>query len=223
MNCNDLQQQLETAVENRESLALEHWREHLEDCEECRRLCADYQLLERAVTEWSGIDESPDFSDQILAILDDDPDLPQVIPKQTSKGGGIFPLILALAAAVLIVIGFRAHEIPDEPTSLVNVILPEGESSPGSLEEPGVDMDQILLDTRNAYASLLGRAQSSMTPLRTAVSTHELKSSLVDKPQKASPNTSNPEPLLSEELKPLQTELTQSFGFLTAFIPEPGT
>lgn len=223
MNCNDLQQQLETAVENRESFALDHWREHLENCEGCRRLCADYQLLERAVTEWSGIDQSPDFSDQILAILDDDSDLPQVIPKQTSKGVRIFPLIAALAAAVLIVIGFRARETPDEPTSLVNAFLPKGESSPGPLEEPGVDMDQILSDTRNAYASLLGRAQSSMTPLRAAVSTDGLNSSFVDEPQKASPNPQNPEPLLSEELKPLQAELTQSFGFLTAFIPEPGT
>lgn len=207
MNCDDLQRQLEHAVENREPFPFEDWREHLDQCESCRRLCADHQLLERAVEEWSGVKQAPDLSEQILAILEEDDDVRETAPNKSPRRSGIWFVIASVAAAVLVVIGLQNRDEPDVSTTFVNTSTLDDGS-----EEPDVDMDEILVDTKKAYDSLLGRAQSTVTSLKPPVTVTTPPTDVVPEEQKS---------LFPEELKPLQSELTQSFGFLTALIPEP--
>jgi len=166
-------------------------------------------LLERAVEEWSGVKQTPDLSEQILAILEEDDDVRETAPNKSPRRSGIWFVIASVAATVLVVIGLqnRDKDEPDVSTTFVNTSTPDDGS-----EGPDVDMDEILVDTKKAYDSLLGRAQSTVTSLKPPVTVTTPPTDVVSEEQKS---------LFPEELKPLQSELTQSFGFLTALIPEP--
>ncbi|MBD3675318.1 MAG: anti-sigma factor [Planctomycetaceae bacterium] len=213
MNCRELQQQLERAVERRLSPPFDDWRDHLNRCESCRKLCADHQLLERAVGEWSGIETAPDLSDRVLASLENHDNVSPAGAHHPPERAGLFFLFATIAAVILVVIVMQNRDVPDEP----NVMVKTDIHTPPPEEVPEVDMQRVLDETRSAYESLLGQAQSTITPLKKAVVTDNNLSPApenIEKPERR---------LIPRELEPLRTEMTQSFGFLTALLPETGT
>ena len=215
MNCNELKQQLEAAVEARTPLPLNGWREHLEKCEACRRACEDHQLLDHAVEEWTSFEDTPDLTEQILALLDGD-DLPKSSTQSMSLSRIPLITILATSVAILFIILFNKPNgsQDDSPTMLVNGSAVSQDDLRASEK---VDLEQVILETRNAYGSLLGEAQSTMAPLKTAIA--EPESLATDNHSAGSERLS----FVPAELQPLKEEFTQSVSFLTALFPETGS
>ncbi|MDG2389656.1 MAG: hypothetical protein P8M30_10095 [Planctomycetaceae bacterium] len=216
MNCDELKHQLEAAVEARTPLPIIHWREHLGKCDACRSACEDHQLLDHAVEEWTSFEDSPDLTEQILAILDGDEP-----PKFSTQrlGRSRIPLITVLATSVVVLIVLfnkpKATQ-DDSPTMLVNG---PAVNENHLVTSESVDLEQVILETRNAYESLLGQAQSTIAPLKAAIADpkHE---QLATHDQSLQGGHLQ---FVPAELEPLKEEFTQSVGFLTALFPERGS
>lgn len=213
MKCNELKQHLEQSVEGRNPLSLNDWRDHLEQCDDCRKACEDHQLLDHAVEEWVNFDETPDLTDQIMAALEGDEIPRPALPGQRFTGSRFIPILATAVVVLFLFFNLRTVQQVDPPTSFVNG-PPVSQSELESAEN--VNLDRVLLETRNAYGSLLGQAQSTIGPLKTVLTDSEQESPpLVGE----SPRTAITQ-IVPAELDPLKAELAQSFGFLSSLLPE---
>jgi len=214
MNCDDFQRELQAAVESRSPLPIEKWRDHLNACVSCRRRCEDHHLLDRAVQEWSQLESYPDLTESVLVDLkspSSDSKLPKHRPTRVIS-------LLAICSAMLL-LAFLMQDGGDVP--IAN--SPSGPSSRQNPLEPSrpklpadVNLDRLLVETRGSYGSLVQEAQLSLQPLTQFVGEIEFK----PVPAEDAPTSKPMQSYLPAELDPLKEELSQSFGFLAALMPD---
>lgn len=217
MNCEDFRRELETAVENRAAPDFSEAREHLKRCRHCRALCEDYDVIERAVAEWTGAEvDAPDLSGRVLAVLANERATGRLLQPARSPFRPL-PVLLGLSAVALLFLAFFFYRGPDQnPANFAK--SPSEFEDEVNIEHDPIEMEHVLSDTRAAYASLVRHVTGPFEPfadeIPPAVSGDENSGSLRKLPEERA--SSDP-----PHLAGLQSEVMKPLGFLTAVLPSP--
>lgn len=217
MNCEDFRGELETAVENRAAPDVSGVRDHLKHCRHCRVLWEDYDILERAVAEWTAVDdEAPDLSGRVLAVLANDRE-----PSRASQSGTspsrIVPVLAGLSVVAVLFLVFVLNRGPDQNAENVAKTPSESEDEVNIESEP-VEMDRVVSDTQAAYESLVKQVTGPFEPFTDDVAPAipgDEKTGSPGEIREKSPNSVSP------QLAGLQSEVMKPLGFLTAVFPSP--
>lgn len=223
MNCEEFRRGLETAIENRVIPDFTEGREHLKHCPRCRALSEDYHIIERAVEEWAVVDESPDLSGRVLAMLSNDGDLPRP-PQSDASYSQFVPVLVGLSAvAALFLIVYLTQGL-DQHQETITQSLPELEyqtDGPPPLEiEYDIEMERVIGDTKAAYNSFVDNVKEPFEPLTDAVTGGIADSEGALPPERAPQDPVNP---LPKELVVFNDELNTSLGFLRKVFPSPSS
>lgn len=215
MNCVEFRQQLENAIDERQSLDNQELTAHVAACPECQVLWEDQAALNAAIHVWKSKVAHIDFTDRVLAALrssNESSDLQQVtssraapsveqVPRSARSAFG--PLVVTVAL-VLIAVTLVMREKPADNTIVKSVPV-----QPMNSHEGVADLSDLISDAKSAW---LGLAQS------TVQRTQDLKvfvpnlPSSNDEPQPALKETDAPKE--DTDLAPVPGELRRAFEFL---------
>jgi len=217
MNCEDFRRELEFAVENHVSPDLSEAREHLKHCRQCRRLCEDYDIIERAVAEWVDVDDAPDLSGRVLAVLASGQES-EPPPQTAGSSSRIVSVLVGLSVVALVfLVAFFLNRNPGQNPA--NVAKTPSDSATEEVGGPQfeppepVEMDRVLSDTRAAYESLVSQMTGPFEPLQDEGASGAVKDEKTGSPGENPGNSSNSVP---PQLAGLQSEVMKPLGFLTA-------
>lgn len=213
MNCEEFRRGLETAIENRIAPEFTEGRDHLKHCSRCRALSEDYHIIERAVEEWTAVDDAPDLSGRVLAMLANDREF--IRPAQTSSPYLRFiPLLVGLSAvAALFLIVFLTQR-PEQ--NRPDVAQTPREKDLNTAGPPPVELVNVIGDTKAAYHSFVDGVTEPLEPLKEAITGG------FDQPEKLPAPEVSPQdrrPSLPKELVVFNDELNSSLGFLKKVFP----
>lgn len=223
MNCEEFRRGLETAIENRVAPDFTEGREHIKHCPLCRTLSEDYHIIERAFEEWAVVDESPDLSGRVLAMLSNDGDLPRPVQSDASYSR-FAPVLVGLSAvAALFLIVYLTQGL-DQHQAAITQSLPELEHQTGGpppLEiEHDIEMERVIGDTKAAYNSFIHNVKEPFEPFT------DVAPEGIDDPEGSlSPERAPQDPVnpLPKELVVFNDELNMSLGFLRKVFPSPSS
>lgn len=213
MNCEEFKRELQTAVENRVIPDFSAAREHLKHCEHCRALSEDYHIVERAVEEWSAVDDNaPDLSGRVLAVLANEQDISSPA-RPVSPAARIVPVLVGLSLVALLFLAIYISQSADQKPAGVADDPPDFDPE---VNTPAVDMEVVWRDTKAAYESLVHRVTEPFEPFKDVVPSTGSDEEETGPSEEIQEEPSDSVP---PQLEGLQTEFKKSLGFLTAAFP----
>ena len=219
MNCNEFKTYLETCVEQRTRPKIFHLREHIHECERCRELWAEFQVLEQALAEWEPPGDAPDLTARVLAEFAGETPSPasSLRPAPRRDRAAIIAMSLTACLLLAIFVPLVGSFFQSENTAPVAVTPDDSQAVPVAVaEQPDVRFDQLIGQTRGAYGLLFSEAKTSLGSLEQMIAIPEV-TLLPNTQVKKSPATA----VEDSQFSTLGQELRQSVGFLSAFYRAP--
>lgn len=165
MDCEKFQAYLRECVEQHRTPDAGPFQVHLESCPGCQQEWTHWQVLDRAISEWSDLGETPDLSSRVLSGLTHGSPRHQAAPSTPPSRRTSARWIMA-ATATLLLIGIvplvlsflmRQQDPSDSMVkrgSVSEELVPV-RTPPNSTE---ISWEEVMGQTRTAYSSLLDEA-----------------------------------------------------------------
>ncbi len=192
MNCAEFNERLETLIESRQRSLDFEIKAHVDECESCRMLWQNSQLLDAAIDQWRGRSPEIDLTDRVLAVMaghDSEPaSAAPSTPVRDVRVTGVPALktrlarheseqrrwsTVAIVAGVLLVIGVMLQRSSNDVIVHRDDGVKRNESPPlpvsPDVEESVADVSDLVSDARTAWRGFTDSARSQASDFQVFV------------------------------------------------------
>ena len=162
MECKLFEDHLRECVEQHRSPEIGPFAVHLDSCPACQREWTHWQVLDRAISEWNDLGDTPDLSSRVLSELahgaprHQSPQTSGSTRRTTARWVMISTAALLLIGIVPLVVNFVIRQ-QDLSNSLAQQDLDDKTLQPVGkpLESDDPSWEQLVGNTRTVYTNLL--------------------------------------------------------------------